>query len=87
MDGPRGGLLETALDGERAFRGLVGHLQHHAGGRLRKDERLADFKVLDDKRTPLEQLHTRFQCHFDKAGTRENNVRINLVILEEGHVP
>ena len=47
---------------------------------------LADFEILDRERTALKQLHAGLQRHFHKAGGRENDVRVHLVILEESHV-
>jgi len=66
VEGPRHALLETALNGKGALVRRIGEFDLYARGRIRQDERLANFKILNDERVPLEQLHTRFQRHLDE---------------------
>ncbi len=86
VDRPTGGLLEAALDAETALGRLVRQLDRQAGGLLGQDERLPDFEVLDGERPALEQLHSGFERHLDKRRRRKNDVTVDLVVLEVGHV-
>ena len=86
VERPSDALFKAALDRESAFVRRIGKLELHARWRIRQDERLANFEVLNHKRPPFEQLHAGFERHLDKRRRRKNDVVFDLVIFQESHV-
>ena len=82
----RDALFETTLNGKSAFVRRIGELELHARWRIRQDERLANFEILNHERLPLEQLHTGFKRHLNKCRGRKNDMVFNLVIFQKSHV-
>ena len=52
-----------------------------------KDERFADLEVLDGERTSVEELDAGFEGHFDEGGGGKDDMGVDLVVFEKGHVP
>ena len=86
MHGPCGRRFEAALDGERALGRVVGQFHDEARGIVGKDERLADFEVLDGERATLEIFHSGLECHLDEAGGGENDVVVDAMVAQVGQV-
>jgi hypothetical protein len=87
MQRPGNALIEPALNGESSVVRRVGDLQLHGGRRIREEERFANLEILDRERPSFEQLHPGFKGYFDEGGGRENEMVLDLMILQESHVP
>ena len=87
MHRPRGSTFKPALNGKRALVRVVGQFQKQPRGRVRQDERLADFKVFHHERFPLEQLRSGFERHLDEARGRKHDEILDAVVFQECHVP
>src|ERR1041384_8117265 len=87
MERPRRTVIEPALNRESPVARLIRNLELNPAGRVGKDQRFANLKIFDHERPALEELHAGFQGEIDKRGCWKNDVVLDLVILEERHVP
>src|SRR5215472_33684 len=66
---------------------IIRQLRFQSRNWIRQNKRFANFKILDDEGPPIEQLHAGFQDYFDKTSRWKYDEILDLMILQEGHLP
>src|SRR4029077_11096073 len=84
---PGSALIQLALDREDTFMRIIRQLHFQSRNRIRQNKRFANFKILNDERSPIEQLGAGFQHYFDKTSRWKYDEILDLMILQEGHLP